>query len=70
RATVGDMTTAFNFSKRDTSIPELPSTVAAIPATITQCENNLAGFSPFPLPSPQVMPTQEPGSAVRPSDLC
>lgn len=70
RATVGDMTSAFNFSKPDRSIPALPSTAAAIPATITQCESNLAGFSAYPLPSPQVMPTQEPGSAVRPSGLC
>ena len=70
RATVGDMTSAFNFSKPDRSIPALPSPVAAIPATIAQCENNLAGFSPYPLPSPQVMPMQESGSAVRPSGLC
>jgi phospholipase C len=70
RATVGDMTSAFNFSKPDRSIPALPSTVAAIPTAITQCENNLAGFSPYPLPNPQVMPMQEPGPAVRPSGLC
>jgi phospholipase C len=70
RATVGDMTSAFNFSKPDTSIPALPQTVAALPSTITQCANNLAGFSAYSLPSPQAMPTQESGSAARPSGLC
>ena len=70
RATVGDMTTAFNFTKPDTSIPSLPSTVAAIPTIITECANNLAGFAPYTLPAPQVMPTQEAGSPIRPSGTC
>jgi phospholipase C len=67
RATVGDMTTAFNFSQPDNSIPNLPSTTAALPATIAECVNNLAGFSPYPLPATQAMPTQESGTAKRPS---
>jgi phospholipase C len=70
RQTVGDMTTAFNFSKPDTSIPSLPSTVAAISTAITQCEANLLGFAPYPLPTTQVMPTQETGSAPKPSGAC
>jgi phospholipase C len=70
RATVGDMTSAFNFTKLDTSIPSLPSTVAAIPTIITECANNLVGFTGFTLPSPQVMPTQESGSPIRPSGKC
>jgi len=70
RATVGDMTSAFNFAKPDTSIPSLPSPVDAIPSIITQCTNNLAGFTGFTLPTPQVMPTQETGSPVRPSGKC
>ena len=70
RATVGDMTSAFNFTKPDTSIPSLPSTVAAIPTIITECANNLAGFAGYTLPAPQVMPTQEAGSPIRPSGTC
>ncbi|MGA8087183.1 MAG: alkaline phosphatase family protein [Terracidiphilus sp.] len=70
RATVGDMTSAFNFTKPDTSIPSLPSTVAALPSILTECANNLAGFSGFTLPSAQTMPTQEAGSPLRPSGKC
>ncbi len=70
RATVGDMTSAFNFTKPDTSIPSLPSTVDAIPTIITECANNLAGFAGYTLPTAQTMPTQEPGSPIRPSGKC
>src|SRR5579863_6562579 len=70
RATVGDLTSAFNFTKPDTSIPSLPSTLAAIPTILSECESNLAGFSPYPLPTPQTMPTQETGSAAKPSGVC
>jgi len=70
RATVGDLTSAFNFTKPDTSIPSLPSTLAAIPTIISECESNLAGFSPYTLPTPQTMPTQETGSAAKPSGAC
>ena len=70
RATVGDMTTAFNFSAPDQSIPALPSATAQIPSALTQCENDLAGFSNYPLPTTQTMPTQEPGTAKRPSGTC
>jgi len=70
RATVGDMTSAFNFTKPDTSIPSLPSTVAAIQSILTECTNNLAGFSGYTLPSMQIMPTQEAGSPLRPSGKC
>ncbi len=70
RSTVGDMTTAFNFTKPDTSIPSLPSTVAAIPNAISECAANLAGFTPYVLPTPQAMATQETGTASRPSGTC
>ena len=43
RATVGDLTSALNFKKPDQSIPNLPSTVEAIPQAIEQCVANLAG---------------------------
>jgi phospholipase C len=64
------MTSAFNFSKPDTSIPALPSTIAALPEIIAQCAANLAGFLPFQLPVPQTMPTQEAGMAIRPNSSC
>jgi phospholipase C len=70
RATVGDMTSAFNFTKPDNSIPSLPSPSAAISTVLTECASNLVGFTGFTLPSPQVMPTQEAGSPVRPSGKC
>lgn len=70
RATVGDMTAAFNFSKVDTSIPNLPATSTAVASTLTECAANLVGFSPPQLPAQQMMPTQEAGSPVRPSASC
>jgi phospholipase C len=70
RAAVGDMTSAFNFTKPDTTIPSLPPTTGAISTVITQCEANLAGFTPYQLPTPQAMPTQEAGTASRPSGTC
>lgn len=70
RATVGDMTTAFNFSKPDNSIPSLPSPVAALPAAITQCQSNLLGFTAYQLPATQAMPAQETGTAKRPGSAC
>jgi len=70
RATVGDLTSAFNFRKPDPSIPALPSTLPAIPQILTECAANLAGTTPYQVPNPQSSPTQEPGTAVRPSGLC
>lgn len=70
RATVGDLTSAFNFTQPDTSVPPLPPTLSAIPSAIAECEANLAGFTAYPLPNPQSMPTQETGSPKRPSGRC
>jgi phospholipase C len=70
RATVGDMTSAFNFSKTDTSIPSLPSPSAPASSLLQQCETNLAGFVPYQLPTTQAMPTQESGTAAKPSGAC
>jgi phospholipase C len=67
RATVGDMTTAFNFSHVDTSLPNLPPIASAAPSILTECAADLVGFTPPQLPAAQVMPTQEPGSPVRPA---
>ena len=70
RATVGDLTSAFNFKSPDQSIPTLPSTVPAIPQIIQECTASLAGATPYPVPNPQTTPPQEVGNAPRPSGLC
>jgi phospholipase C len=70
RATVGDLTTAFNFKSPDHSIPSLPSSLQIDSQAIQQCANNLAGMAPFTLPSTQSVPTQESGTASRPSGTC
>jgi len=70
RAAVGDLTTAFDFGAPDTSVPNLPVTLPAIPQVIQQCAANLAGTVPYDLPNPQAPPTQEAGSARKPSGTC
>jgi len=70
RAAVGDLTSALNFRKPDQSIPTLPSTIPAIPQAIAQCAANLAGFTPYTVPNSQTIPTQESGTAPRPSGMC
>jgi phospholipase C len=70
RATVGDLTSAFNFAAPDRSVPGLPLTIAAIPQTIAQCALGLIGTTPYQVPNPQVSPAQESGTASRPSGKC
>jgi phospholipase C len=70
RATVGDLTSALNLKNPDQSIPNLPSTLPAIPQVIQQCAANLAGTTPYTVPSPQTLATQESGTATRPSGVC
>src|SRR5713226_3252517 len=70
RATVGDLTSAFNFRKPDQSIPALPSTLPAIPQVLSECAASLAGTTPYQVPNPQSSPTQEAGTAARPSGPC
>ncbi len=70
RATVGDMTSAFNFSKVDLSFPSLPNPLPATSQTITGCLNSLLDTTPYPIPNPQTAPTQETGTALRPSGAC
>ncbi|HEY6373955.1 MAG TPA: alkaline phosphatase family protein [Edaphobacter sp.] len=70
RATVGDLTSAFNFAKNDQSIPVLPATQPPIPQIITGCLASLSSTTPYPVPNPQSPPTQEGGTAARPSGLC
>jgi phospholipase C len=70
RATVGDMTTALNFKAPDNSIPNLPTPFPAIQQTIQECAANLAGTTPYAVPITQMMPTQENGTAPKPSGPC
>jgi phospholipase C len=70
RATVGDLTSALNLKKVDQSIPSLPSTLPAVQQLIQQCVANLAGTTPYTVPATQALPTQESGSATRPSGVC
>ena len=70
RATVGDMTSAFNFTKTDTSIPSLPIPLAAAPSLISGCITSLLDTTSYPIPNPQTAPTQETGTPVRPSGTC
>lgn len=70
RTAVGDMTSAFNFSKVDTSIPSLPSVSGAVSGILAECTADQAGLTPYAIPNPQSMPSQETGSAVRPSGAC
>ena len=70
RATVGDLTSALNFKKPDQSIPNLPSTLPAVPQIIQSCVANLGGTTPYTVPSSQTVPIQESGTAVTPSGPC
>jgi len=70
RATVGDLTSALNLKAPDTSIPTLPATIPAVSSAIQECANNLAGFTPYTVPATQAMPTQETGTAQKPSGIC
>ena len=70
RATLGDLTSALNLKKPDRSIPNLPSTLPAVPQVIQQCIANLAGTIPYTAPSTQTLPPQESGTATRPSGVC
>jgi phospholipase C len=70
RAAVGDMTSALNLGAPDFSIPNLPATLPAIATIIQQCANTLTGNITPAVPNPQSMPTQESGTARRPSGTC
>ena len=70
RATVGDLTSAFNFAAPDFSVPTLPSTTTGIPEIIQQCAASLVGTTPYPVPNSQSLPPQEAGRASRPSGRC
>jgi phospholipase C len=70
RAAVGDLTSALNFNNPDQSIPNLPSTLQAVQQEIQECVANLAGTTPYTVPTAQTVPIQEPGTPTRPSGVC
>jgi phospholipase C len=69
RAAVGDLTSALDFKKPDTSIPNAGSTLPAIQQEIQECVANLAGTTPYIVPSNKRCPAESPG-AIRPSVVC
>ena len=68
RAAVGDLTSAFNFAAPDQAT-SVSATPGGIPL-IQQCVDNLAGTTVYPVPSQQIVPSQEAGAARRPSGKC
>jgi phospholipase C len=70
RSTVGDLTSALNFKAPNQSIPTLPSPLPAAAQLIQQCVATLAGTIPYTVPSMQTSPTQESGTAPKPSGIC
>ena len=70
RTVVGDLTSAFNFAAPDQSVPTLPSPLPGIASIISQCQAMLTGTTPYPIPNPQISPTQETGAPKRPNGTC
>jgi phospholipase C len=80
RSATGDLTSAFNFAKPNTSVPVLPSPSASDPRVLTSdCPTQApdTGSASFPTvtgyplpPPPQAMPHQEAGKPRRPSGVC
>jgi phospholipase C len=72
RSVTGDLTSTLHVSSADTSVPKLPATQGKTdPAVLGECtagqllENNVSDPVPYPLPTDQRIPNQEPGKARR-----
>lgn len=71
RKTCGDLTSSFSVANSDTSLPSLPVTNARGAVVKAECTGgqlfgvNATDPAPYPIPSPQQMPTQESGAARR-----
>ena len=71
RKTCGDLTASLNAAKSDTSLPSLPATDARSALVKAQCtdgqlfEVDVSNPPPYAIPTPQQMPSQEPGAARR-----
>jgi phospholipase C len=67
RQAVGDLTGTLRPGKPDSSLPELPATPAHPAVVSRECQSGQLAeinvpVAPYPIPLPQVMPTQEPGT--------
>jgi phospholipase C len=62
RATCGDLTTCFDFSHRDLSVPSLPAPAPIAAASLDACQHHPPAVPPL---LSQQMPGQEPGSRPR-----
>jgi len=72
RSVTGDLTSTLHISSPDTSVPKLPRTAGTTdPAVLGECtpgqlmENDVKNPVPYPLPTDQRMPSQEPGQPRR-----
>jgi phospholipase C len=72
RSATGDLTSTLHVSSPDISVPTLPATLGkADPRVQMECtpiqllETNVSNPAPYPLPSEQRIPAQEPGVAKR-----
>ena len=71
RKTVGDLTSTLNLKGSNTSVPTLPPTQENGPVVAEECPDNqnpvslLSAAPTLTIPTEQVMPTQEPGTARR-----
>jgi phospholipase C len=72
RRVTGDLTSTLHVTSPDTSVPRLPSTLGMRdPRVTSECtsgqlvEVDVNDPVPYPLPDPQMIPSQEPGRAKR-----
>jgi phospholipase C len=72
RSVTGDLTTTLHVTTPDTSVPKLPATAGANERLVkTECtagqlfEVDVSDPAPYPLPTDQRIPSQEPGAARR-----
>jgi phospholipase C len=72
RSVTGDLTSTLHVTSPDTSVPQLPATSGtADPLVKTQCtagqllEVDVNNPAPYPIPTHQSIPSQEPGAARR-----
>jgi phospholipase C len=71
RRTAGDLTSTLQLTRSDLSVPPLPATDPRSPTVRAECtegqliELDLLDPAPYPVPSVQALPVQEPGVARR-----
>ena len=71
RRTAGDLTSTLHATRSDMSVPSLPGTDPRSALVLAQCtagqmsELDVEDPTPYPIPMPQQVPWQEPGTARR-----